>query len=93
MDSIVRNNRSLSRYELQIDEEAFASAYYRIEDGNVVLIHTEVPFQFSGEGYAKALADGVFQMVKANGGKVVVKCGFMGRYVARHPELLDMVVG
>ncbi len=93
MESIVRENRDHNRFELQINEEEFALAYYRIEDGNVALIHTEVPFQYAGEGLGKKLAAGVFNLLRESNRKALVKCGFMGRYVARHPELLDLVEG
>jgi len=93
MEHVVRDNRDLNRFELQISDEEFASAYYRIEDGIVVLIHTEVPFQYTGEGYGKKLAAGVFTLLRESGHNAVVKCGFMGRYVARHPEVLDLVKG
>lgn len=93
MDSVVRENRDLNRFELQISEDELAVAYYRIEGDNLVLIHTEVPYQHTGEGFGKRLADGVFLLLRASGRKATVKCGFMGRYVARHPDVLDLVTG
>ena len=75
------------------DADEIAAAYYTIDDGNIVLIHTEVPFEHAGEGFGKELAAGVFSLLRANRQKAILKCAFMGGYVARHPENLDLVAG
>ncbi|RSV17004.1 GNAT family N-acetyltransferase [Sphingomonas sp. ABOLH] len=61
--------------------------------GECRLIHTEVPFQYSGQGLGSQLARGVFDTVRARGGKIVLRCSFMGRFFARHPEYSDIVSG
>ncbi|TIM63446.1 MAG: N-acetyltransferase, partial [Mesorhizobium sp.] len=43
MDAKVTENVQQHRFELPIADGAFAAAYYRIDNGRVVLIHTEVP--------------------------------------------------
>ena len=48
----VRENPQKHRFELPIEGDAMALAYYTIEDGRVVLTHTEVPAEFSGQGIA-----------------------------------------
>ena len=50
MTSEVIDNTDQHRFELPIEEGEIAAVYYRVEDGRVVLIHTEVPQQFSGQG-------------------------------------------
>jgi len=52
------------RFELAIAADALAVAYYRIDDGILVLIHMEAPFEYSGSGYATRVADGVFSMLR-----------------------------
>lgn len=91
----VIDNPAEHRFELPIEgsDGDIAAAYYRIEEGALVLIHTEVPFQYSGQGLGSQLARGVFDMVRARGGKVVLRCSFMGRFFARHPEYSDIVSG
>ena len=93
MDSEVRDNAAQHRFELPIKDEAMAVAYYRIEDGLVVLTHTEVPAEFSGQGIASRLARGIFELLRRSGRKAVLKCPFMGEYFARHPEYADVVEG
>lgn len=91
--STVIDNPAEHRFELPIDggEDDIAAIYYRIEDNN--LIHTEVPYQFSGQGIGSQLARGVFEAIRATGRKAVLRCSFMSGYYARHLEYSDVVVG
>jgi predicted GNAT family acetyltransferase len=93
MDSEVRDNAAQHRFELPINGEAMAVAYYRIVDGRVVLTHTEVPAEFFGQGIASRLARGIFELLRGSGRKAVLKCPFMGEFFARHPEYADLVEG
>jgi predicted GNAT family acetyltransferase len=40
----------MSRFEMSLGDGALAVAYYKAEDGRVVLLHTEVPQELSGLG-------------------------------------------
>ena len=93
--NIVIDNPAQHRFELPIDgsEGEIAAAYYRVEDGRVILTHTEVPRRFSGQGLGSKLARGVFDDIRATGRKAVLRCPFMGAFYARHPEYADIVVG
>ena len=91
----VTDNAAKHRFELSIDGggDDIAAAYYRIEDDRVILTHTEVPQQFSGQGIGSHLARGVFDAIRATGRKAVLRCPFMAAYYARHPEYSDIVAG
>jgi predicted GNAT family acetyltransferase len=90
----VIDNPAQHRFELAIDgSDAIAAAYYREEDGNLVLTHTEVPSEFSGHGIGTRLARGVFDLLRETGRKAVLKCPFMGAFYARHPNYSDVVAG
>ena len=89
----VRENIALHRFELPIRGDAVAAAYYRIEDGRMILTHTEVPTEYSGEGIATRLAQGTFELLRKSGRKAVLKCPFMGNFFAKHPEYADIVDG
>ena len=91
MDDQVLDNRDARRFELSIGN-ATAFASYRLEDDRVVLLHTEVPPEFSGRGVGSRLAEGAFALVRKDGRKVVTKCPFMASWVGRHPEYADIVV-
>jgi predicted GNAT family acetyltransferase len=82
------------RFELPIEGEAVAAAYYRRDDqGRFVLTHTEVPSEYEGRGLASALARGLFEIARAQGYKLVLRCPFMQGWYARHPEFGDVVDG
>jgi len=54
MDEIV-DNIAMHRFEMLIGDD-IAVAYYQEQDGSVVLLHTEVPQRFSGQGVGSRLA-------------------------------------
>jgi predicted GNAT family acetyltransferase len=92
MEFHVSENPAARRFEMIIGD-SLAAAYYRLEDGKVVLIHTEVPQSLSGRGIGSKLADGVFQLIRETGRQAIVRCSFMGAWVSRHPEVGDLVAG
>lgn len=94
MPNEVIDNPAEHRFELALAGEDIAAAYYRIdENGNVVLTHTEVPFAYGGQGIGTRLATGVFDLIRASDRKAVLKCSFMGRFFATHPDYGDIVAG
>ena len=92
MDYSVSENRAAHRFEIAIGDSV-AAAYYRLENGKVVLTHTEVPQELSGQGIGSKLAEGVFRLIRETGRQAIVRCSFMGTWVSRHPEVSDLVVG
>ena len=92
MDTDVVDNPRESRFEMAVGD-ALAVAYYKEEGGRVLLLHTEVPQELSGQGIGSKLAKGVFEALSGRGARVVAKCPFMASYAARHPEYARMLVG
>ncbi|RDJ13951.1 GNAT family N-acetyltransferase [Rhizobium grahamii] len=93
MKTPLKENAALGRFELALDEQAVAAVYYRVEDGAVVLAHTEVPLEFAGQGIATRMADAIFPIFRARGQQALPRCEFMVRYMARHPEFDDLLIG
>ena len=93
MQPSVQDNPVERRYEMPIADDVIAAAYYRLQDGIVVLIHTEVPFEYSGNGIGTQLAEGVFDAIRKSGRRAAVRCEFMANYIARHPEVRDVITG
>jgi hypothetical protein len=77
VESDIRDNPAMSRFEMPLGDGALAVAYYKLEDGRVVLLHTEVPQELSGLGYGSRLAHGVFEALRRDGKRVIAKCPFM----------------
>jgi predicted GNAT family acetyltransferase len=59
----------------------------------VVLLHTEVPAELAGRGIGSRPAAGTFKLLSAPGRKAILKCPFMARFFARHPEYAGVVEG
>jgi len=93
MTTEVRENPEQHRFERPINDDAIAAAYYRLADGRLVFIHTEVPTEFSGLGIATELARGTFELLRDSGRKAVLRCPFMVHFFTRHPEYADIVDG
>lgn len=91
MDDHVIDNPAAHRFQMPVGN-TIAAAYYRLEDGKVVLTHTEVPEQFSGQGLGSRLAAGVFRLIRESGRRIVIRCPFMAGWVSRHREVADLVV-
>jgi predicted GNAT family acetyltransferase len=93
MNAEVKENIKQNRFELPIVDGIFAAAYYRMDNGRVVLIHTEVPMEFSGKGIASRLARGTFELLRKSGRKATLKCSFMSQFFANHLEYADVMDG
>ncbi len=93
MESEIRDNPAMSRFEMPLGGGALAVAYYKLEDGRVILHHTEVPQELSGLGYGSRLAHGVFEALRRDGKRVIAKCQFMSSYATRHPEYAALLDG
>jgi predicted GNAT family acetyltransferase len=64
---------------------------YSDREGKLYLIHTEVPKQLEGHGYAGALAKTALEYAKEQGLEVVPFCPFVRAYLQRHPEYASLV--
>lgn len=90
MDSIVRDNSEMRRFERQIHTGSMAAAYYEIDGDRLVFVHVEVP-EFEGQGIGAALITGVFETLRERRQKAVIKCSFMENFLKVHPEYNDIV--
>lgn len=90
MTDIVRNNTDKNRYELSVDGH-LAATYYRLADGVITFIHTEVPDALAGRGVGSKLIKGALDQVRAAGLKVVPQCPFVRAYIEKHPDYADLL--
>ncbi|MGC2813187.1 MAG: GNAT family N-acetyltransferase [Bradyrhizobium sp.] len=86
----VRDNKSLSRFELDV-EDTVAFANYRLAQGTIIITHTETPRALRGRGIASQLVQGALERIRADGLKVIAGCGFVVDYLRKHPEFADLV--
>jgi uncharacterized protein len=86
----VRDNKALSRFELDV-EGGVAFANYRLTPSAVIITHTETPRSLRGHGIASELVEGALQLIRADRLKVIAGCGFVVDYLQKHPEFADLV--
>jgi len=81
----IRHNPQASRFEAEV-EGRFARCDYRLVDGVMHLVHTEVPAALEGRGIGAALVRTALEHASAQGLRVRPRCSFVSAYLARHPE-------
>lgn len=91
MNAEVRDNPEQQRFEMPLDDGEMAVALYRIRDGKMFIVHSEVPRQFSGKGLGTKLMEGVCQRLRESNRKAVPVCSFVARYFSEHPECADVL--
>ena len=87
--TIVRNDKTRNRFELEIDGEV-AFADYRQAGDRITITHTETPPALRGRGIASQLVKGALELIRADGHKVVAGCSFVVDYLDQHPEHADL---
>ena len=68
-----------------------AFARYRRDGATLMILHTEVPRALEGRGLGSQLVQGMLELVRSRGEKVVPLCGFVRRYIALNPRYADLV--
>jgi predicted GNAT family acetyltransferase len=86
----VVNNAAHHRFELEV-EGHLAATYYKIADGVITFIHTEVPEELGGKGVGSKLVKGALDQVRSKGLKVVAQCPFVKAYIDKHGEYADLL--
>lgn len=86
----VTNNPAEKRYELTVDGH-IAATYYKISDGIITFVHTEVPKELGGKGIGSKLIRGALDQVRAAGLSVVPQCPFVKAYIEKHAEYRDLL--
>ncbi|WP_309644033.1 GNAT family N-acetyltransferase [Phenylobacterium sp.] len=82
--------RTDTQFEIRIgDEVAFAE--YRLQPGVIVFPHTVVPEAFAGQGVGGRLVQAGLAYAKEQGLLVKPTCSFFHAYIAKRPELHDLV--
>jgi predicted GNAT family acetyltransferase len=86
----VVNNKAQHRYELNVDGH-LAASYYKLSDGVITFVHTDVPPELGGKGVGSKLVKGALDQVRADGLKVIPQCPFVKACIDKHPEYADLL--
>lgn len=85
------DNPQARRFELHVDGALAGAAEYVLQDGQIVLTHTEVDPAYDGRGLGSRLAAFALDQARERGLTVVPVCPFISTYLRRHPEYADLV--
>jgi len=85
------DNEAERRFELRADGK-MSVLTYRISGDRIRLIHTEVPPELRGRGYAEMLARAALERAARDHLRVVALCPFVRAFLERHPEYDTLVV-
>ena len=91
MDTRVIDNTEQHQFELWHDDERLGVVTYRLTEGVITFVHTEVDPAHDGEGHGATLAAAVLDSARERGLRVKPLCPFIASYITRHPEYADLV--
>jgi uncharacterized protein len=87
----VFNNEQQQQFQVKaVGETAFLE--YRFYEGNLILMHTEVPDILAGKGVGSSLASYALNYARTHHLPVKVYCPFILEYLKKHPGEMDIVV-
>jgi predicted GNAT family acetyltransferase len=87
---IIKNEKE-QQFEIHLEgEKAFMQ--YRLHDGKIALMHTEVPDKLGRRGLATALVEYALKYARDHKLPVLAYCPFVVTYLKRHPDQMDIVV-
>ena len=86
----VVNNIAAGRFEANL-EGRLAVAEYRLGDGVIEFVHTDVPRELEGRGVASQLARAGLDYARAAKLGVVPRCPFFAAWIGKHAEYQDLV--
>ena len=75
------------RFQVIVEGEACV-ADYRLRDGVMAIVHTEVAPRLNGRGIAGALVQAALDHAQAQGLKVNPLCSYAATYMRRHTDTL-----
>ncbi len=91
MDVVVTDNAEAGRFEIRVGGELAGFAEYRSRPGIRAFVHTEVDPAHEGQGFGGKLIGNALDATRAAGDEVLPFCPFVNRYIATHPDYLDLV--
>jgi uncharacterized protein len=92
MEHEVIDNSAARRFEVTVDGKT-AFSTYRLADGRLTVLHTDVPKELEGKGIGSALARRMLEHARALGLQVIPICPFTKGYIDKHPEYQDLLAG
>lgn len=86
----VIHDKDKHQFTMEVDGEN-ATVDYKIQDGKMHLVYSEVPFNIRGQGIGKVLVEKTFEKLTDEGYKAVAVCGYI-KSVARNSEKWKAII-
>lgn len=80
-----------SRFELLVDGKLAGLEDYRLGDGVISYVHTEVADAYEGQGLGSKIARAVLDSARDRGLSVIPTCPYIAGWIKKHPEYADLV--
>jgi predicted GNAT family acetyltransferase len=87
----VRHEPEQMQFVATVDGET-ALLQYRLRDGIMRIVHTEVPEPVAGQGIAGDLMRAALDMARASGWRIEAACSYAKSFLSQHREYDDLVV-
>jgi predicted GNAT family acetyltransferase len=81
----VVNNEKAHQFEIKLNDK-MAFIPYNVKEDMIELFHTEVPDEFSGQGFGTKLALCALNYAKDHRLQIILYCPFIIKYIKEHPE-------
>ena len=89
-DPEVTDNTGASRFEARVDGH-LAQLVYRVSQGRLYLVHTQVPEELEGHGLGGVLVRAAVDSAEERGLTVVAQCPFARGWLQRHADVAARV--
>lgn len=90
-DIRVTDNPTAHRYEITVGDRPVGFAVYRLTDGVITFIHTEIDPDVGRRGLGTQLVREALDDARVRGLAVRPVCPFVADFIARTPEYGDLV--
>jgi uncharacterized protein len=79
------------RFEIFEGDELAGFVEYKLRDGRIALMHTQIEPRFEGRGLGGRLARQVLDDARRRGRSVLPFCPFIRGWIVKHPDYVDLV--
>ncbi|MEP0212024.1 MAG: GNAT family N-acetyltransferase [Cellulophaga sp.] len=86
----VIHNKENQKFTMDV-EGATAFVDYKLKDGKMYLVYSEVPPSLRGKGVGKVLVEQTFELLTAQGYKAVAVCGYV-KAIAKRSDKWNTII-
>lgn len=87
----IADDADKKRYEIHSDGDLAGFVTYRVEEGLIELVHTEIDEAFGGHGLGSRLISFALDDARQRELAVLPTCPFVNEYIQRHRQYVDLV--